>query len=126
MFSILNNAAIKSLHEEGDFESVDKDAEEEEESIEMQLPFIMKLMNGYLNFHIQILIYFFYKIHSIPFKLVPVYFGSLDSKKQLQYAEIFKKYIEDKNNFFIISSDLTHWGTKFKFINIIKNLSKKF
>ena len=38
--------AVKNLHSEGEFESVDKDADEEEHSIEMQLPFIQKLMNG--------------------------------------------------------------------------------
>ena len=46
------------------------------------------------------------------FKIVPVYIGSLDSKSQKLYGELFKKYIEDKNSVFIISSDLTHWGSK--------------
>ena len=46
------------------------------------------------------------------FKIVPVYIGSLEQKSQKLYGEVFRKYVEDKNNFFIISSDLTHWGTK--------------
>lgn len=49
IFCLFFKKAIKSLHEEGEFESVDKDAEEEEHSIEMQLPFIKKLMNGFTN-----------------------------------------------------------------------------
>lgn len=46
------------------------------------------------------------------FKIIPVYVGTMDSKMHKLYGEVFRKYLEDKNSFFIISTDLTHWGAK--------------
>ena len=51
-------------------------------------------------------------IYRVSFKIIPIYVGSMDYKMNKSYGEIFKKYLEDKNSFFIISSYLTHWGAK--------------
>jgi AmmeMemoRadiSam system protein B len=82
------------------FETMDSRNEESEHSIEMQLPFIAKVME-----------------HRSPrsFTIVPILVGSLSNSKQASYGKILAKYIENPENLFIISSDFCHWGSRFRF-----------
>lgn len=75
-------------------------ADEDEHSIEMQLPFIAKVMeskgqNG--------------------FKIVPILVGSLSNEKEYLYGQILSKYFLQPGNVFVISSDFCHWGQRFSF-----------
>lgn len=71
--------------------------EEAEHSIEMQMPFIAKIMGNR------------------DFTIVPVLVGSLSHQKQHQYGKIFAKYLADPANLFVISSDFCHWGQRFHY-----------
>ncbi|CAD5232031.1 unnamed protein product [Bursaphelenchus xylophilus] len=79
------------------FEPMSVRNEEAEHSIEMQMPFLAKVL-GHSNFTI-----------------IPVLVGSLSQSKQHQYGKIFAKYLADPDNFFVISSDFCHWGQRFHY-----------
>ncbi|KAK6052164.1 Memo-like protein [Cooperia oncophora] len=70
----------------------------EEHSIEMQMPFIAKVMEGNPNVTV-----------------IPVLVGSLTPPKQQAYGKIFANYLENPRNLFVISSDFCHWGNRFHF-----------
>lgn len=72
--------------------------DEEEHSIEMQLPFIR---------------YAFANRKDV--KLIPIYVGSLVQNEERLYGRVLAKYFDDPASLFIFSSDFCHWGHKFRF-----------
>jgi len=53
---------------------------------------------------------FFFR-HS--FKLIPIMVGNVSGKNASQYGQLFGPYLDDPDNFFVISSDFCHWGSRF-------------
>ncbi|VDM50634.1 unnamed protein product [Toxocara canis] len=88
------------LRETGAFDTMDFRSEEAEHSLEMQLPFIAKVME---------------KQPAGSYGVVPILVGSLSSSRQVSYGKIFAKYVADPRNLFVISSDFCHWGNRFHF-----------
>lgn len=82
------------------FQSMTLAADEDEHSIEMQLPFIAKIMESK---------------RSTGFSIVPILVGSLSTEKEHLYGQILSKYLLDPGNVTIISSDFCHWGNRFSF-----------
>ncbi|KAH7698377.1 UPF0103/Mediator of ErbB2-driven cell motility (Memo-related) [Aphelenchoides avenae] len=74
--------------------------EEAEHSIDMQMPFIGKVIEGR---------------PARSFTIVPVLVRSLTTARQIQYGKIFAHYLEDPQNLFVISSDFCHWGNRFRY-----------
>ncbi|KAK0410138.1 hypothetical protein QR680_004970 [Steinernema hermaphroditum] len=74
--------------------------EESEHSIEMQMPYIAKIMENR---------------SPDSFSIIPILIGSLTQSSQAMYGKIFAKYIADPRNLFVISSDFCHWGHRFHF-----------
>ena len=74
------------------------DADENEHSIEMHLPYTAKVMES--NQH---------------FRIVPILVGSLSLDKEAKYGKIFARYLADPRNVFIVSSDFCHWGDRFRY-----------
>jgi len=97
---IIDQKVNNDLRDTGAFENMDLRSEEAEHSIEMQLPFIAKVMENR---------------RPDSFTLIPILVGSLSSSRQAQYGKMFAKYIADPRNLFIISSDFCHWGNRFHF-----------
>ncbi|XP_046849866.1 protein MEMO1-like [Xenia sp. Carnegie-2017] len=89
----------EELMESGLFEVMNINTDEDEHSIEMQLPYIAKVMEGCPH----------------EFTIVPILVGSLSMEKEKQYGQLFSKYFANPGNFFIISSDFCHWGRRFRF-----------
>ncbi|KAI6213985.1 MEMO1 family protein [Aphelenchoides besseyi] len=79
------------------FEPMSVRNEELEHSIEMQMPFIAKIMGNR------------------SFTIVPVLVGSLSVQRQQAYGKIFARYVADPQNLFVISSDFCHWGSRFHY-----------
>ncbi|KAI6190540.1 MEMO1 family protein [Aphelenchoides bicaudatus] len=79
------------------FEPMSIRNEEAEHSIEMQLPFIAKVMGDR------------------QFTIIPVLVGSLSQQRQQSYGRIFAKYVADPQSLFVISSDFCHWGSRFHY-----------
>ena len=44
------------------------------------------------------------------FKVVPILVGALKPEKEMLYGQLLSKYLLDRNNLFVISSDFCHWG----------------
>ncbi|VBB30677.1 unnamed protein product [Acanthocheilonema viteae] len=93
--------ANMELKETGAFSLMDLRSEEAEHSIEMQLPYIAKIME---------------KQSRNSYSIVPVLVGSLSPSKQASYGKIFSKYLSDPKIVFVISSDFCHWGSRFHFM----------
>ncbi|XP_044735766.1 protein MEMO1 [Chrysoperla carnea] len=89
----------KRLEATGQFERMSQDTDENEHSIEMQLPYLAKVMENYRN----------------QFTIIPVLVGSINSMEQYKYGDIFAPYLNDPQNLFVISSDFCHWGRRFRY-----------
>lgn len=76
---------------------MNKHVDEDEHSLEMHLPYIAKMMKG------------------TSFKLVPIMVGALSYSAEKQFGEILAPYFEDPRNFFVVSSDFCHWGSRFRY-----------
>lgn len=50
-----------------------------------------------------------------PIKLVPLMIGHIPDHLLPVYGEILKKYFNDPQTLFVISTDFCHWGPRFKF-----------
>nr|CAD2206131.1 unnamed protein product [Meloidogyne enterolobii] len=97
--SFVSEQLINS-HGSDAFEWMSTRNEEAEHSLEMQMPFIAKIME------------------SRPlgsFKIVPILVGSLSTTRQQFYGRIFANYLADPTNLFVISSDFCHWGQRFRY-----------
>ena len=68
--------------------------DEEEHSIEMQLPYVAKVMEGSRD----------------SFTIVPILVGSLKESNEIEYGKLLSKYLADPSTLFVISSDFCHWG----------------
>lgn len=83
----------------GKFDHMQLNVDEDEHSIEMQLPYIAKVMQSRRG----------------QFKIIPVLVGSTSIEREKMYGEIFSKYMKDEQNLFVISSDFCHWGKRFRY-----------
>ena len=110
---------IEMLISTGEFKRLDLSVDEEEHSIEMQLPFLAKVMERCdLELIVFQLIYYWIIILSVKsnFTVVPIMVGDLKGDKGTNYGKILSPYLEDPENLFVISSDFCHWGRFKKFI----------
>lgn len=73
--------------------------DEEEHSIEMQLPFLKYILRN--------------APHVV--KIVPIYVGSIIQNEERIFGRVLSKYFDDPASLFIISSDFCHWGHRFRF-----------
>lgn len=81
------------------FQWMDLKTDEDEHSIEMQLPYLAKVMEDFRDH----------------FTIVPIMVGSLSFEAEAQYGEILAPYLADPQNLFVISSDFCHWGERFRY-----------
>lgn len=72
--------------------------DEDEHSIEMQLPFLAHLANL-----------------GGQFSVVPILVGVIPEQGFDLYARIFAPYLQTPGNVFVISSDFCHWGSRFQY-----------
>lgn len=92
----IDTGTIKELASTGHFDDMSLSVDEDEHSIEMQLPFLRLVMP---------------RGHSVP--LVPILVGNLDFEREVQYGRLLSGYLQDESNMFVISSDFCHWGDRF-------------
>jgi AmmeMemoRadiSam system protein B len=74
-----------------------REVDENEHSIEMQLPYIAHLMKGRAC------------------TLVPIMVGATSPEKEAEFARVLAPFFDDPKNFFVISSDFCHWGERFDY-----------
>ncbi|CAI0415211.1 unnamed protein product [Linum tenue] len=90
-------SVIEELKATGKFELMDLRVDEAEHSMEMHLPYLAKVFKG----------------HQV--KVVPILVGALNAESEAKYGKLLEKYIDDPKNFFSVSSDFCHWGTRFNY-----------
>lgn len=93
----IDNEVNEELYATGKFEFMDIHVDEAEHSMEMHLPYIAKVFHGY------------------PIKIVPIMVGALSDEKEAMYGKLLAKYVDDPKNFFSVSSDFCHWGSRFNY-----------
>ncbi|XP_041016857.1 protein MEMO1 isoform X2 [Juglans microcarpa x Juglans regia] len=87
----------EELKATGKFEMMDIRIDEAEHSMEMHLPYLAKVFEG----------------HQV--KVVPILVGALNAENEAMYGRLLAKYVDDPNNFFSVSSDFCHWGSRYVF-----------
>ena len=85
------------LARSGMFNYVKRESEENEHSLEMQLPYIKKVFQG----------------HDV--SIVPIIVGDLSKESERAYGKLLAPYLTDPKTLFIISSDFCHWGERFNY-----------
>ncbi|KAL6604039.1 hypothetical protein ACP70R_044400 [Stipagrostis hirtigluma subsp. patula] len=93
----VDQEVTNELNATGKFEIMDLSVDEAEHGFEMLLPYLFKVFQG----------------HTV--KIVPVLIGSLDSENEDIYGQLLAKYVDDPKNFFVVSTDFCHWGSKYKY-----------
>uniref|UniRef100_UPI001C3D79A2 MEMO1 family protein n=1 Tax=Picosynechococcus sp. (strain ATCC 27264 / PCC 7002 / PR-6) TaxID=32049 RepID=UPI001C3D79A2 len=48
--------------------------------------------------------------HSV--KVVPILVGAVSAESEAMYGRLLAKYVDDPKNFFSVSSDFCHWGSR--------------
>ncbi|GAU15074.1 hypothetical protein TSUD_08120 [Trifolium subterraneum] len=87
----------EQLKATGKFETMDIRVDEAEHSMEMHLPYLAKVFEGH------------------PVKIVPILVGAVSAENEAMYGEILAQFVDDPTNFFSISSDFCHWGSRFNY-----------
>jgi AmmeMemoRadiSam system protein B len=86
------------INPEVTFRSFRLSNDEEEHSIELQLPFLK------------------YTFKDNPeVKIVPIYVGSLVQNEERVFGRLLARYFDDPSTLFVVSSDFCHWGHRFRF-----------
>ncbi|KAL9363473.1 hypothetical protein Peur_046258 [Populus x canadensis] len=99
---------IEELKATGKFELMDLQVDEHEHSMEMHLPYLaIRYLKG--NFcHVE-------NFHMHPVKVVPILVGAVSADIEAMYGRLLAKYVDDPTNFFSVSSDFCHWGSRFHY-----------
>lgn len=95
----IDQAIYDELKATGMFEEMTLKTDEDEHSLELQLPFIVKAMNKRRE----------------PYTIVPMMVGSIRPEKEAAFGKILSKYLAQPENAFVISSDFCHWGHRFDY-----------
>lgn len=76
--------------------------DEEEHSVEMQLPFVKHVMGDQ------------------EFTLIPMVVGNTSPSTEAAYGRILARFFEMPDTLFIISSDFCHWGERFGYTSLME------
>lgn len=80
------------------FDMMSLKVDEDEHSIEMHLPYIRHALAD-----------------SAGVTIVPILVGSLTPEVEREYGRLLAPYLDDPSNFFVVSSDFCHWGSRFQY-----------
>ncbi|CAL8078916.1 unnamed protein product [Calicophoron daubneyi] len=95
----IDGGVYEQLRKTREFLDLSLRDDEDEHSLEMQMPFIAKIMENYRG----------------GLTIIPVVVGSLSPDREAVYGRIFAPYLSDPGNVFVISSDFCHWGRRFQY-----------
>ncbi|EMR08614.1 AmmeMemoRadiSam system protein B [Pneumocystis murina B123] len=95
----IDREVVKSLIKTGYFSQMDLETDEDEHSIELQLPFI----------------YYQLAESSPNAKIIPILVGAILPEQEHIYGCLLAPYLKNPKNRFIVSSDFCHWGRRFSY-----------
>ncbi|RXW19892.1 hypothetical protein EST38_g5981 [Candolleomyces aberdarensis] len=93
----LDLETIKELRETGKFAPLSLEADEDEHSLEMHLPYVRKVFEGK------------------DIKIVPIVVGAISKEKEAEFGALIAPYLARDDTFTVVSSDFCHWGTRFSY-----------
>jgi hypothetical protein len=93
----LDLETIEELKATSQFSDMDIQADENEHSIEMHLPYVRKVFEG------------------MDINIVPVLVGAIDRDKEAAFGALLAPYFARSDTFCVVSSDFCHWGTRFAY-----------
>ncbi|PWY99392.1 UPF0103-domain-containing protein [Testicularia cyperi] len=93
----LDKEMLANLTSTGDFSTMSKATDEDEHSLEMHLPYIYRVFHG------------------TGAKVVPIMIGAINTSKEQKFGRILAPYLANPENFFVVSSDFCHWGSRFSY-----------
>lgn len=105
---VIDREIYDELYATNVFEEMTLKTDEDEHSIELQLPFIVKAMSK----------------RTQPYTIVPMMVGSIKPEKEATFGKILSKYLAQPENAFVISSDFCHWGQRFDFQFYVQSWGK--
>jgi len=83
-------------------------ADEDEHSIEMHLPYVRKMFEGLVI--LSNMIHLYSQIfHRKDIRIVPIVVGSISERVEASFGSILSPYLASDDTFFVISSDFCHW-----------------
>jgi len=100
---IIDKKTVDELAATGKFDTMSTDADENEHSLEMHLPYIYKVLSQSFD-----------SPSSYP-HLIPILVGNTNSTREKSYGAILAPYLADPTSVFVISSDFCHWGARFDY-----------
>lgn len=122
---IVDTSFIGEMQRSWDVEIMSKSVDEDEHSLEMQLPYIHKMLSLYVrappsestlhstNFAISTNKNFQLSPDRVP--IVPIMVGNTDPDTEVHYGTLLAPYLADPSNLFVVSSDFCHWGSRFRY-----------
>lgn len=93
----IDRKITEELKATGRFDVMTQSLDEDEHSIEMHLPYIYKVFEGR------------------DIQIVPILVGAINTAKENVYGKLLAPYLADPSNFFVVSSDFCHWGSRFRY-----------
>lgn len=99
----VDQATTEALRATGKFDAWDAQAEEDEHSLEMHLPYLYKALSQT-----------FKTAAEFP-ALVPVLVGATSAANERAFGQVFAPYLADPSSVFVVSSDFCHWGERFRY-----------
>lgn len=93
----LDLETIKELRATDKFAPLNLEADEDEHSLEMHLPYVRKVFEGK------------------DIKIVPIVVGAISKEKEAEFGALIAPYLARDDTFTVVSSDFCHWGTRFSY-----------
>uniref|UniRef100_A0A7S1XWN0 Protein MEMO1 n=1 Tax=Phaeomonas parva TaxID=124430 RepID=A0A7S1XWN0_9STRA len=95
---VVDQEIIRELHATGEFVVLEQDVDEAEHSLEMHMPYIASRMAG-----------------APGATIVPIMVGATSYETEQKFGALLAPYLADPANFFVVSSDFCHWGSRFRY-----------
>lgn len=108
---IIDSLTVNQLRMSGKFVDFKRNEDEDEHSIEMQLPFIKLLLDE--------------QQLADTVTIVPIIVGNVSFRKEQMFGQLLAPYFDNPENFFVVSSDFCHWGNRFRYTFHDEKLGKE-
>ncbi|KAF8501899.1 UPF0103-domain-containing protein [Gautieria morchelliformis] len=102
----LDISTISQLRATGWFTDMSIETDEDEHSIEMHLPYIRKVFEGY------------------NVSIVPILVGAIFKEKEVAFGQLLAPYLASEDTLCVVSSDFCHWGTRFQYTHYYESAAQ--
>lgn len=101
----VDDAAIAALRATNLFTEIPRASDEDEHSLEMHLPYLVKLIKQTSQ-------------QPQP-TIVPILVGDNNLTQEAAFGAVLAEWLRDPQNVFVVSSDFCHWGSRFSYTRYV-------